>query len=248
MALATWCRMVLVGEITSGQFAGESWQTGMSFVDGDPFPTFPNVIRQPLQTFEADALGQQTSTADFDIAWAWEGDSVQTKAHQEALAQEALVFWNAIKGKATNESRLIEIRIGAFDRNNKMINGNNVFALKVPVAGTVSGTSGMPPQIAVVASLQTGARGPGGRGRMFLPVNGCTPTETILQPADQTLLLNAVLALTRSMNQSGSATAAVVNKNAQTYSSIRAVRVGSHFDTQRRRANKTPEQYQSASV
>lgn len=242
MATGRSIRVTLLGERTNPKFEGEVWQTGISFVDGSAGGVFPGAIRQALPDFDVTVVGDAEASATWNIDWAWHGSDKLTKAVQRGIADDALGFFNAFKAKVPTDSRLIGVKIQAFDVFGKTIGGSNWFTLKTPAPG--SGTAGTqtPPQIAVVASLRTGARGPGGRGRMYLPANACQPTSGTMGSADRTTLVNAVSDFAEGVRARGPL-AAVVNTNRQQYSAVTTVTVGDLFDTQRRRRNNADEVY-----
>ena len=243
MVDARWARMIIEGDMVSGPFAGEIWQTGLSFVTGDAGGIFPGGIKEPLPTFSVNTMGEHTSDATWEKDWAWEGSTKMTKACQTSLADLALTFWNAIKGSAPTQSRMLGVRINAHQADGKVVNGANVFSLKTPALGTAS--SPMPNQLAIVASLRTGARGPGGRGRMFLPLNGTMAAGGVIAAATKTAINSGLLALIANAYDlaAGNPLASIVNAKGLTYSSIASVGVGDLFDTQRRRRNAIQENY-----
>lgn len=248
MVDARWARMILEGRMDSGPFKGEIWQTGLSFVAGDAGGIFPGGIKETLPTFSVNTKGEHTSNATWEMDWAWEGSTKLTKSCQTALADLALTFWNAVKGNAPTGSKFATVRINAHQADGKVINGANVFTLKAPVAG--GATSPLPNQLAIVASLRTGARGPGGRGRMFLPLNGVMDAGGVIGSTTKTTVNSALSALiTNAYDLSdGNPLASVVNAKALTYSSIASIAVGDMFDTQRRRRNAIQETYTTVQI
>jgi len=248
MATARSIRLVLEGEYHQGPFAGEIWQTGCSFVEGDAGGVFPGGIRESLPQFDATVIGEASSDATWDVDWAWKGDSKATKAIQVQMADLALVFWNAIKGQATTNLRMTGLRINAIQADGHVIGGANVFTLKTPVAGTQAASSSLPNQLAVVASLRTGARGPAGRGRMFLPLNGSPATGGVIGSTAKTTVNTALVAWFKDTYDLPGPLASVVNATPLTYSSIGTVGVGDLYDTQRRRRNAIQENYVTAAV
>lgn len=112
-----------------------------------------------------------------------------------------------------------------------------------------------PPQIAVVASLRTEQIGPSSRGRMFLPA---IPTGDIANfgqygTTNAGTMATAAGAMLEASQLTGGAgepwcLPAVIPGNWATYALVKQVRVGSVFDTQRRRRNQLPEVYSTVSV
>lgn len=247
MATARSMRVILTGSLPSGAFLGEIWQTGMSFVEGDGGGVFPDAIKETLPQFAVTVIGEASADATWDIDWAWKGDTKVTQTSQLGIANAALAMFNALKGQFTARSRLDGVKIVAQDENGKVINGANYFTLKTAVAGTSTASATIPPQLAVVASLRTGARGPGGRGRMYWPLNTSLGTDGLVSATAVTLLKNQVKTFAEAVRAIGPL-ASVVNVGPRTYSSLKTVEVGNMYDSQRRRKNALRETYESVAV
>lgn len=117
----------------------------------------------------------------------------------------------------------------------------------VSLAGSITGNQ-LPYQVAVVISLQTDTATRHGRGRLYLPapdVSMCTNgglSSTCLTNLDA-----GFTALFDSLNTDG-LTPVVRNRTAHSSTTITSARVGSVFDTQRRRRNKIAETYTAIAV
>lgn len=247
MATARHGRTTMVWEWNGTPWDLETAQSGCSWVTQDGGGVLAGAIRENLPSFDVRPVGRFQSTTNYNIDWAWEGTTVATPSDLILQADEAVAFATAIRAFVPNNLRLTQIRSDAYDIGGDVINGANFFTLKTPLAG-LGGTSYDAPAKALVLSLVTGARGPGGRGRMYLPLcaaapsaDGTVPSATIttLNNAGKTFLENFY-------PQNG--TPAVVNKDKGTYSGVVACRVGNHFDSQRRRINQVPETYVSVNL
>lgn len=247
MATGRWIRAVMEGEYTAGTFAGEIFQTGMSFVEGDAGGVFPSAIAESLPEFSASVIGEVTSPTNWDVEWAWEGDTKLTKANQVGIADACLAFWNALKGQMNTNQRWTGVRISAWDATRRSIGGANLFTAKTPVAGTASATSATPPVMCVVASLRTGRRGPAGRGRLYLPLNGTMASGGTVGSTMRTAANSATKDLAEDVRAIGPL-AAVVNAQPLTYSALTQVSCGNLYDVQRRRDNAIAEAYDNVSV
>lgn len=234
-------RINLIGSLT-GTWAGETWQTGLSFVEQDSGGVFAGAIREPLPSFEVLNIGEATTDATWNMEWAWKGQTKLTQAQQVTCAGHALTFWNNIKGVCLTDTRLDQVQIGVWGADGKMIGGYNRFVLKTPVAGTSAPSMFLPPQLAVVASIRTGARGPRGRGRMYLPLRTSPSGVGTIGGTTITASNNAVKTFCESVRAVGPL-AAVVNPGPATYSAVTSVRTGNFYDTQRRRRNAVNETY-----
>ena len=247
MPTARSIRVILVGDHTGGAASGEIWQTGFSCVEGDAGGVFNGAIKEGLPTFDTAIIGEATENTNYRIDWAWKGTTKATQANQIAIADAAVTMWTAVRGTTTTNMRLTEVRTYAQDDYGKVIGGGNVFALKAPSAGTASASSQLPVQLAVVASLRTGARGPGGRGRMYWPLYATAASGGTVGTTTQSGLINAIKACFESVRGIGPLPA-VVNAGPKTYSAIKTVEVGNLYDTQRRRINNLRETYTGVSV
>jgi len=247
MATARHLRVFLLGSAPSGPYAGEIWQTGISFVEGDAGGVFAGAVKEGLPEFDVTVLGGATSDATWDIDWAWEGTSKVTQANQVGIANLAVTLFNAVKGQMTSNLRMDAVKINACTADGKVINGANYFQLKTPIAGTAAASSSLPAQLAVVASLRTGARGPGGRGRMYWPFNNVAGSAGVVGSTAQQVLREGVRDFCEDVRAIGPL-AAVVNVAPVTYSAVTAIDVGNLYDSQRRRRNAIAETFTSATV
>ena len=244
MADARYVRAVLVGGRPSGSFAGEIWQTGFNMCDGDSGGILTGAVKAPLPTFTANVVGETTSDATWNVDNAWSGTQKFTHANLLAIANHIVTLWNVLKIRTPADSRLEAVRFSAFGTDGKVINGANVYTLKAPLQGSVTATGQIPAQLAVTASLRTGARGAAGRGRMFLPLNGIAPASGLIPAAVRDEIGGAVKTLLENVRAVGPLVS-VVNRVPLTYSDVDDVQVGNFFDVQRRRENAKAETYTS---
>ena len=131
------------------------------------------------------------------------------------------------------------------------------FKTETACGGAGSGTQ-FPPQVALVASLRTAQVGPHGRGRIFLPGAGAALSSSygLVDPTRQASVTTAAAAFFEGCtfdDALGGPTAypAVVPaaQSAPTaYALVNQIRVGSVFDTQRRRRRSLVETYTTAAV
>jgi hypothetical protein len=131
-----------------------------------------------------------------------------------------------------------------------------------PVSGTGSGNC-LPLENSVVLSWGTNRLGPKGRGRIYSPVGpvGILSGTGVINDTDQAAYLAGAQALIEGLSYSGSGgtnphVRVVVTGPASTggispftqYATINEARVGQIVDTQRRRRNKQPEDYDSVTI
>lgn len=124
-----------------------------------------------------------------------------------------------------------------------------------PVAGT--GTTYLPTQSALVASMRTAVAGKSGRGRSYFPINGqALGSDHQLSGATcgtvanaYALMLTTLNGLNETANGITGQTASVASFTKGQLNTIRTVIVDSKIDTQRRREDKTPTTaFRSATV
>lgn len=242
MAIGRHVRVNIKGEWTGAPWAGEIWQTGFSLVTGSFVPGFQPYIKRPLSQFNVDPVAYNQDETTWNIDWAWQGTDQFTQIYQLGIANKCRTFFDALKSYVPSASRMTGVNISAFDSDGKVIFGGNEFMLKTPLAGTATATNWRPPQDCVVLSLQTGARGPGGRGRMYLPLNAISLQNGLIGSSVTTAVLNAGQALLED-TQDELVAPSVVNKGPLTFSTVVTIAVGDQVDTQQRRRREIPENY-----
>lgn len=249
MALARSVRVNALGDRT-GTWVGEVWQTGFSIAgQADGGGDLGVVVDASLPSFTVDPDGSNGTWSKGTYTLGWEGATQGTAAHQTALALDFWTFFDAIKALMPADMRLTEIRLSAIQDNGAVVNGASVFALSSPIVGSASATTQMPPEVAVVASLRTGGRGPRNRGRMYLPANAAANASGLIASASCTTIVNAAKSLGE--NVAGAIPGgylSVVHQAGLTYSTVTKVQVGNHWDAQRRRQNALPETRTEASL
>lgn len=242
MALSQSIRVSILGDRT-GSWAGEIWQTGFSVAGmDDTGGDFGPVVDAGLGRFVTRAAAENGTWPSGTYTLGWDGPNKGTESQQGVLAVKALDLIVALKGLMPSDMRCTEIRVSAIKEDGKVENGASVFTIASPVVGTSSATTQMPPEVAVVASLRTGGRGPRNRGRMYLPLNSATNSSGLIASAAQTTIVTAVKTLGEQLiNVVPGGGLAVVHQAGKTYSSVIKVQVGNHWDAQRRRQNANPE-------
>lgn len=131
-------------------------------------------------------------------------------------------------------------------------------AYATPIAGA-QGSGAFPPQVALVAQLAAASPiGLGAKGRMYLPgvalgigTNGqLTPTQTALHANGLRTFLDGCESATNSPGYviNASKGRPGIPFTAPVHRRVTSVRVGSVYDTQRRRRNGLTETYSSASL
>lgn len=242
MAIGRHVRVNIIGNYAGVPWDGEIWQTGFSLTTGNFVPGFAPYIKATLPNFQVNLTSYNESDATWTKDFGWTGDGQWDFAFQTLIADKCRTFIDSLKTYLPSASRMVSVGIAPIGTDGKQAAGTSWFTLKTPLAGTAAGTTWRPPQDAVVLSLRTGARGPAGRGRMFLPLNAISLTSGLIGSSVTTNVLNAGQALLEDLS-TGSETPVVVNKQALTFSTVTDIAVGDEVDTQRRRRNARPETY-----
>lgn len=128
-----------------------------------------------------------------------------------------------------------------------------------PITGSQGGSMTLPPQISVVASLHaTPPNGYAGKGRMYLP--GChlgLNTDGQISPTERGQLAGTLATMFTQINASTDVSGKVINMSPNVAGlpprpgvnkQILTVRIGSVYDTQRRRRNGLSEVYSASAV
>lgn len=173
-----------------------------------------------------------------------------TQAECESLADTARSAWTQTMWTAPahdlfpDTTLYLGARVAVFDVNNQLVaSGESLLA--TPLAGGSTSRS-LPPQISVVCSLRTVAPGARGRGRMYLPPFH-TPSVSATGRLEVADAQSAAAGMEAYFNLFNLDTltdgAAVASQAGSSVSRINAIRVGTVFDTQRRRRDDLNEAY-----
>lgn len=191
------------------------------------------------QTFAAGFPGQVGNNSQY------------TEEILKDIATDVRAYLEALKNNMSNKFRWTSVKIAPIERGTgKYLAPSTVLTFVTPVTG--GGTNSLPPEVALCCSMRAPVVGKRGRGRMYFPflstlaadaegkvasgvrTHFATETRTLIQaiedlPGTDTSTNNVVV-------MSAAATTAVVPSE---------VRVGDHFDAQRRRQHQVDEIYTS---
>lgn len=234
----------------SSPWANETWQYGFSAVaNTDTSLPTRDVVKAPCPNTQVEASTQISISGGFQWNFGFDGGAgnAMSTAFQNSIGVATKTFFDGVRPYMGSDQRMEGVKITAYqvgpNGQPKVINGSTMGFLQTPVFGS-SANFRLPPQCASVISAQSGARGPGGRGRSYIPMTGATLTvDGEIGSTERTALLTAVNAYGQSLAGTSKILLAVVNRNAFTYSGIAQWRVGNHVDIQRRRANAVRETY-----
>lgn len=243
------------GEWSSAPWLGEKAQIGLrvsrwGFNQPGTRIILPS-LTDSTETFEETTSGKfrtlRTFTSDSDTSLAY-------PAIMDDIASDMDLFLTDMKAHQSSMFRWTEIRVAAIENaTGKYLYPASRYEYLTPLAGAASAP--MPPEVAIAMSYRTQVVGKRGRGRMYLPalVTGTLDGSGTVSSAKRTAITNSLKNLHDNLsNLPGIDTynCGLVICSANSTSAIvpREVRVGSHFDVQRRRQHQVEEAYTSLSV
>lgn len=244
MANARYWRAAILGRWTTGEWAGEMAQTGISGVCIESGGNLGPVINATLPTFIANATGDVGTWAYGSVQFGSVGPGNWGKDEQTSLAEALYRFGNMLRPYLSGQFQWEEVRVAALDEKDDYINGASVFSMTTPLAGTMN-TVDSPTQ-ALVVSVRSGGRKPRNRGRMFVPFHKVnTSGSSYLVPSVDRLdvMERAVELFTDARVLPGQLFPAVVSRTHLTYSDVTELRIGDQFDNMSSRRRQVPENY-----
>lgn len=246
---------ILGGYDTGSEWANEQWQFGFSCVaNTDGSLPSRDVIKAPCPTADVEPSSYSNTATGYNWTFGFAGTTGNpfSTQLQQGMGTAFSTYFTALKPYIAADMRMEGVKFTAFERDAsgkpKVINGSTFGFLTTPVYGSAAAFR-MPPQCAVVVSAQSGGRGPGGRGRTYVPCTGATLTvDGTVGSTEAQAMLTATNVLGQSLAANQKILLAVVNRNQFTYSGISQWRVGNHVDIQRRRVNAVRETYDSVNA
>jgi hypothetical protein len=230
-----------------------------------PLPYAHSVHRVTISGTAFDAA--EIWSTGFYLGSAGAGVSNPTQPLADAIRTAWTAFFTDTAMSFGTNWKTTQVKVAQVGADGKTNLSNVIYApYGTPISGTY-GSNVMPPQVSLVATLEVaGARGLAAKGRMYLPgiahaigTNGQIGNTQVLNMA------NKFKAFLDAVNVAASGDAGVILasqgrrvKNAQgdyepvpgtaVNARVNRVRIGSVYDTQRRRRNALVEQYQSATL
>lgn len=176
-------------------------------------------------------------------------------AMQADLGDDVWTFLNSIKSIQSIYFRWTHVKIAPISAGGAYASPSAVYQFTTPLVGTGVGML-MPPETAIALSFRAPIIGRRGRGRFYVP--GLSSTAALggdgdVLSAARTTLTNAASTLVTNLeNTPGTEEytplVAVLSAGSATAVRPTQVRVGSHWDAQRRRQHQVPEVYTSVSL
>lgn len=241
----------------TGTWTGETAQCGLRLLvrpaglnDGPVVPVHDNGSVQ--QIYNDYSLTQWDVTQTFDMQWG--GVPASTSEMCDDIAADVRAFWIAVQGQYSNNFRWTHLKIAPIERGTgKYLAPSSTYTAKTPLVG--SGTPPMPPEVSTALSMRAGIVGKRGRGRIYWPApsTGMLDGSGKVAAASRTTLANSFVTLIENLNNVPGVepfrTQVAVMSAANVTAVLPAeVRVGDHFDVQRRRQHQVDETYTVASL
>lgn len=261
---ATHLYVVLQGDYSSTQMAGEIWQTGLRF-GASPAAGTP-VDVGPLDPFEVVALNQTVAEPTYNISSNWTTEmglnDLDPVSWLNDQVRPAAAAWISAANLFSSSVRLKSILVYPIRSPDGHVEPAPPYLAGSPCrldytssfpTGAVAGM--LPPQTTAVVSTRTSQVGRRGRGRMFIPPFGASASSFgRLIGSAQTAAGAATKTMIEAMRLDGGGPGGVwvypivTGAPFSAYAVINQLRVGDVFDTQQRRRRSLVESFASTAV
>lgn len=176
-------------------------------------------------------------------------------AMQADLGDDVWTFLNAIKAHTTDGFRWTHVKIAPIITGGAYGAPSAVYQFTTPLVGG-SSLNAMPPEVAVAVSLRAPIIGRRGRGRIYVPAltqGALQSTDGTLYSVTRDLFRDSMGTLVTNLQDKPGIEAygpivAVMSAASDTAVRPSQVRVGGHFDVQRRRQHQVSEVYSSLTL
>lgn len=174
---------------------------------------------------------------------------------QVDLAEDFWAYLDSIKAWFVAGFRWTHIKIAGVTAAGLAPFGSGTYTFTTPLAGTAGGNVPLPPEVAVAVSLRAPITGRRGRGRMYLPglVSGALTVDGTVnssQASDMATKTKTFITNLEDVPGTEEYTPVVTVMSAGGSVGVRPsqVRVGSHFDVQRRRQHQAIEAFTTVTI
>lgn len=252
------------GEWTYPAWVGEFAQMGVriALVDKDAIPPKGSIFTIPTHGDVTQDSGSQSGThGTLSKAWTARigpvGSIENMNAPQQIdLAEDCWAFLNALKVQTVQGFRYTHVKIAGIQADGAYGAGAAIYSFTTPIVGTATvDYPPMPPEVSVSLSLRAPIIGRRGRGRLYMPgiLSASAHTDGTLQAATAAAardMLAAFVPTVENLNGVSDYQGILMVTSAGKLDAIRPseVRVGNHFDVQRRRQQQVAEIYSTVSL
>lgn len=171
-------------------------------------------------------------------------------AFQADLCEDLRTFLDALKANVKDTFRWTHMKVAPILADGTYGAPSATYQLTTPLAGTGSAGTNFPPEVAVAVTLRANVLGRRGRGRVYLPGlnTSVSATDGTVSSAFRSSAAGAMVTLISNLEDAPGTEEygpLVMVTSAGSSVAVRPaeVRVGSHFDAQRRRQHQVPETY-----
>ena len=175
-------------------------------------------------------------------------------AMQADLGDDVWTFLNAIKAYTANVFRWTHVKIAPIAAGGAYAAPSAIYQFTTPLVGGAS-VSLLPPEVSLAVSLRAPIIGRRGRGRIYLPAipSNLNSSTGVVSSTPAGVIRDAMVTLISNLQdmpgtEDYGPTVAVMSANSATAVRPSQVRIGSHFDVQRRRQHQAPETYVTANL
>jgi len=175
-------------------------------------------------------------------------------AMQADLGDDIWTFLNATKSLVYSGFRWTHVKIAPVAAGGAYAAPSAIYTFTTPLVGT-SVTGAQPPEVALAVSLRAPVIGRRGRGRIYLPALGLTglgTDGTVNSTASSTAGAAMATLIANLDNPPGTEDygprTSVMSANSTTAVRPSQVRVGNHYDVQRRRQHQVVETYTTTAL
>lgn len=244
------------GSYPSGPWLGESAQIGVRLgfaptatapTKGDIWTPTPGGAITPDYGAQTGTHGSLSKTWKARVGPAGSTENMDAGA-QIDMAEDMWTFLNAIKAYQSSNFRWTHVKVAAVDAAGKTPVVSSVYTYTAPLAG--SGSTPMPPQVAMALSTRANLVGRRGRGRVYIPALdvAALASDGTITAACQTALRGAFKTLIDNLQAQPGLTQHlpilfVGSADSPTVVRPVEIRTGNRFDTIQSRRRQVTESY-----
>lgn len=250
------------GEWTASPFATEKAQIGIRLpIAAEADPPAKGTTFEPIANGDVvlDAGTQAGTNGTLTRTWKARLGPIASPDNaatmQADLADDMWAFLNSLKSIQSTVFKWTHVKIAPILATGAYGAPSAVYQFTAPLVGA-SAAGALPPELAVAVSFRAPIIGRRGRGRMYIPALALTQVDgangTVLAAAQTSLKTWAGTLVTNLENLPGveeySTLVGVMSAGSSTAVRPSEVRVGNHWDMQKRRQDQAVETYSSAAL
>lgn len=248
------------GEYNAGTtWVGEKAQIGLRvFTELTASAPSKGAVFSPSIGGTVDTISESQAGTNGTLACNWSATGgnpvtglLYDKSRQADMGDDFWTFLNTIKAYTTSSFRWTHVKIAPILTDGKYGAPSSVYTFTSPLAGTGSTSGCFPPEVALAVSFRAPILGRRGRGRFYLPALPAAMTTadgTVTSTPSNTIRTAAKALVDNLQNVPGGPytympIVGVSSAGAATAVRPFDVRIGNHFDVQKRRQDQVDEVY-----